>query len=147
MPPRSPAIDRFWSKVNKDGPVPTHRPDLGACWLWLAATDGRGYGAFSDDNRRVVKAYAWAWVQEHGAVPDGLELDHVCRVKACVRPSHMEPVTHGENVRRGRLARTHCGRGHDLANARIRPRDGARICRECAREDDAAWRERNRGTA
>lgn len=129
-----------------DGPVPEFAPELGPCWLWTAAPDGKGYGAFSDTGRVVVKAHIWAWEAEHGPTPDGLELDHLCRVKLCVRPSHLEAVTHGENVSRARKARTRCRRGHDLtdpANVRIRQRDGARICRACAREHDAAWRERN----
>lgn len=97
---------------------------------------------FGAQGRKVVKAYAWAWVQENGPVPEGLELDHLCLVKLCVRTSHLEPVTHGVNVSRARKARTTCRWGHDLADAAIRKRDGARLCRRCQREWNAAYRAR-----
>lgn len=144
MPPHSPAIERFWPKVNKNGPVPEHRPDLGPCWLWTAGTDQHGYGRFKGDDRKDGRAHRWAWVEEHGPIPDGLEPDHLCRVKGCVRTSHMELVTHGENISRARKARTKCRRGHDLADALIRQRDGARLCRQCKVEDQAAYRARRR---
>lgn len=144
MPATRPAAVRFAEKVNFDGPIPDYRPDLGPCHLWTAGTDSRGYGAFSAEGRKTVKAYAWAWEQEHGPVPVGLELDHLCRVRLCVRTSHLEPVTHGENIRRGHKATTHCRRGHDLTDAPLRPRDGARLCRECAAIHRADYQERQR---
>jgi len=98
--------ERFWAKVNLNGPVPTVRPDLGPCWLWEAACrieDG-GYGAFWD-GKKTVRAHRWAYEQIIGPFPEGLQPDHLCRVSACINPFHLEPVTSGENTRRGIRAR------------------------------------------
>lgn len=127
--------DRFWPKVAK-----AEDPD--GCWLWTAAQDGNGYGAFwagtytEGGHPRVVKAYRWAWEDEHGPVPEGLELDHLCRVTLCVRPSHLEAVTHAENVARGRLGqpREVCPQGHLYAEHGFVDSAGARRCRPCHRD-------------
>ena len=99
--------ERFWSKVNKTGPVPAYRLDLGRCWLWTHYLDVNGYGKFHLSGRSIL-AHTWSYVSEFGAVPDGLELDHLCRARSCVRPTHLEAVTHAENVRRGAEARRSC---------------------------------------
>ena len=122
---------RFWSHVQK-------QPGDG-CWLWAGATNRGGYGRF--DAGQSSLAHCWAWIQEHGPVPEGLELDHRCRTPACVRPSHLEPVTHRENVLRGEspsavnARKTHCPRGHPLGgtNLAVDPQ-GHRRCRACKRE-------------
>ena len=109
------------------------------CWLWKGALL-EGYGVF---NWRGAKEKAHRAVYEllEGPIPEGLELDHLCRVTACVRPSHLEPVTHAENIRRGQspaaecARRTHCKHGHEFTEANTLPRsDGGRRCRTC---DDA----------
>jgi hypothetical protein len=86
---------RFWAKVEKtDG-----------CWLWRACIDYHGYGQFKLGGlTKLSHVIAWTW--ENGPVPDGLELDHLCRNALCVRPSHLEAVTHAENVRRGKASAT-----------------------------------------
>lgn len=89
-----PSAERFWEKVDT-GQHP------GDCWEWLAARNQDGYGIFGEANGSVL-AHRFAWEQEHGPVPEGLELDHRCFNRGCVRPSHLEPVTHAENVRRMR---------------------------------------------
>lgn len=82
--------DRFWARINKtDG-----------CWLWLGAVNNDGYGDVRR-NGRVEKAHRVAYELTRGAVPDGLELDHLCKTTRCVNPSHLEAVTHRENVLRG----------------------------------------------
>lgn len=103
---RAPVHERFWAKVDKNGPVPTYAPHLGNCWLWTGAKD-KGYGKFKIGARGTptVSAYCWSFEQVNGEVPAGLELDHLCRVPACVRPDHLEPVTHEENVLRAWKAR------------------------------------------
>lgn len=123
---------RFWPKVDKAGPD--------GCWLWTASLDTKGYGKFYD-GERIVTAYRWAWTNARGPVPEGLELDHLCRVRRCVNPDHLEPVTHAENRRRAR--KTHCLRGHalDEANTYIRP-NGYGACRECLRRHARATRAR-----
>src|SRR5579863_4334136 len=77
---------RFWSKVNKEGPIPHHRPELGPCWEWTAhLIDGYGYFNFNKRFLRVHKvSFVWEYEKE---VPDGLTLDHLCSNRKCVRPS------------------------------------------------------------
>ena len=122
--------ERFWSKVDL-------APN-GSCWLWMASIDDKGYGTFWW-NGAVRKAHRTAYVTLAAEVPDGLVLDHLCRVRRCVNPAHLEPVTVGENNRRGLKPyglRTECKRGHDItdpANVYVSP-DGRRSrCRICAR--------------
>lgn len=135
---------RFWSKVNKDGPVPDCRPDLGACWLWTS-TLSHGYGVIQTGtlaSPKMVLAHRMAWEMEHGCrIPDGNEPDHLCRVTACVNPAHLEPVTHRENMLRGNTfaareaAVTHCPQGHpyDEENTRYKNGGRKRDCRACDR--------------
>ena len=81
--------ERFWFKVNKTD----------TCWLWTGALRGDGYGKFHV-KRKWVYAHRFAYELLVGPIPDGLELDHLCRIRNCVRPSHLEPVTHQENMQR-----------------------------------------------
>lgn len=74
------------------------------CWIWQLSTVGAGYGRFQVDGKKHL-AHRWHYEQVHGQIPDGLELDHLCRQYRCVNPDHLEPVTHIENVRRGWAAR------------------------------------------
>lgn len=120
----------FWSKVNKTE----------GCWNWTGSR-GDGYGRFGDNAAKVrngyssVLAYRIAWEDENGPVPDGLELDHTCNNRACVRPSHLEPVTHEENCRRATERRTVCRNGHsytELNRVTQYDKKGDR-CLECRR--------------
>jgi hypothetical protein len=142
--------ERFATKVDHDGPTPQHRPDLGPCWVWTSSLNQSGYGQlYVGGGRHMYLAHKWAWEQEHGPVPDGLELDHLCRHRDCVRPSHLEAVTHAENLRRGTspsalvAGRDACGRGHPYTpeSTYIGAR-GARYCRVCKRERDRAYYQR-----
>ena len=94
--------ERYWIKVDKDGPIPEHRPELGPCHLWTGAqtTLDDGWGRFWPTPGRPVLAHRFAYELEIGPIPDGLEPDHLCRVRLCVRVSHLELVTHRENVLR-----------------------------------------------
>lgn len=69
------------------------------CWIWLRARSSKGYGRCGGPGTQFV--HRRFYEKACGAVPEGLELDHLCRVRACVNPDHMEPVTHAENIRRG----------------------------------------------
>ena len=103
--------ERFWEKVMKTD----------TCWLWTAGRDSAGYGIFRTGGRaNVSKAHRVAYVLAKGPVPAGLDLDHLCRVRRCVNPDHLEPVTRKENILRGvgigaiNARKIHCLRGHVL---------------------------------
>lgn len=98
------------------------------CWIDQGKPNNKGYPSSS----RHVKS----WEAEHGPVPEGLELDHLCRVRMCVRPSHMEAVTRAENCRRRTAAlKSTCPDGHPYDGTDHR---GHRICVECRRRADRA---------
>lgn len=147
-----PPEERFWSKVDKDGPIPAHRPDLGQCWVWTGGLMS-GYGAFWLDGRNVeahIVSYTW----ECGEIAEGQERDHLCRNRACVRPGHLEAVDHWTNVARGisphglNAAKDRCRNGHEFTavNTRINSK-GARVCVTCANEACRRWWAKNRATA
>ncbi len=118
------------------------------CWLWLGKVADTGYGKASLAGREVY-AHRLFYETHVGPILPGLTLDHLCRVRLCVNPAHMEPVTRAQNVLRGdglaaRNARkTHCKRGHplDQANTYV-ARTGWRKCRACLREWQRAFRRR-----
>ena len=89
------------------------------CWIWESALDRHGYGVFRV-RPRTVRAYRWAYDQKYGIVPEGLELDHLCRVTFCVNPDHLEAVPHRINIIRGgspaaaAFRKTSCSHGHSL---------------------------------
>lgn len=91
--------ERFWKKVNKNGPTPEHDPSLGPCWNWTAATNGHGYGRFWVDGR-LVQAHRYALGLTAKHTEGSPEPDHLCRNRACVRPKHLEVVTRRTNLRR-----------------------------------------------
>lgn len=131
-------IDKFMARVDK-------RAD--GCWLWTGGTNASGYGRFALGHRGIEQAHRWSYEHHIGPIPDGLQIDHLCRVHGCVNPAHMEPVTGRENVRRGETlpaanaVKTHCPRGHtyDDANTYVSGR-GERTCRTCRRDAARARR-------
>lgn len=134
-------ISKFWSLVDKQD---------GACWLWTGYITEKGYGRheFGGTKWRVHRL---SYELVNGAVPKGLVLDHLCRVRNCVNPEHLEAVTHKENTLRGNgisainSRATSCPRGHayDEANTYICPR-GRRECRACRKDSSLRWRNRAR---
>ncbi|TBO59025.1 HNH endonuclease [Streptomyces kasugaensis] len=149
---RQTSAQRFAAKVNPRGPLALIRGVLGPCYLWTGAQSEKGYGAFRDG--RTVRAHRYAYEQAHGPIPAGLDVDHRCRRRACVRPSHLRAITHRENILASsnhvarRAAVTHCpaGNPYDDANT-YRARNGTRKCHACKnaaqRAARAAIRERH----
>jgi len=127
MQPRS-IVDRFMQKV-----IVT--PD---CWAWSGGLSSQGYARLG----RGMYAHRISYEIYVGPIPDGTELDHLCRNRGCVNPDHLEAVSHRENVRRGIAGqqgreKTHCPQGHpyDLQNTYRRPdRPNTRDCRTCMSE-------------
>ena len=123
---------RFWSKVNKTD----------TCWNWKGGQNHNGYGLFQL-NGKLWLAHRVSYEWSKGPIPEGLEIDHICRNPSCINPNHLEAVTHLENIRRGETGKktgeknrqkTHCPQGHlyNEENTYIRT-NGGRNCRECHR--------------
>ena len=132
--------ERFWSQVKFTD----------TCWLWTGSAGGKGgaYGEFRFCGLRV-QAHRWAYEFCVGPIPEGLQIDHLCRVRLCVNSDHLEPVSLRVNVLRGnglpaRNARkTHCSKGHEFNETNTSPvPTGGRRCRTCNREYTRKWRER-----
>ena len=119
--------NRFWSKVHKE--------PMTGCWLWTGSS-GQGYGNYWH-NGSSRRAHRVLYEDINGPLQAGLELDHLCRVRGCVNPEHLEPVTHRENIIRGEASsywtsRTRCPQGHEYSkdNTYIGNK-GERQCRQC----------------
>jgi len=123
------------------------------CWIWTACVNRDGYGKISVSGRDRV-AHRVAYELLVGPIPDGMQLDHLCRTLACVNPEHLEPVTPGENQRRGYAARgpvSHCKNGHeftpDNTYSRQRNEGLVRECRQCHSERERDRRRRRKEQA
>lgn len=127
--------ERFWSKVDASGP----------CWLWTASINEGGYGRYcvSKVGRRSMLAYAHrhSWTIMVGEIPQGMQLDHLCKVRNCVNPDHLEVVAPKVNARRARgtgvhnKTKTHCPSGHEYNEentiVQVRGTWTMRSCRTC----------------
>lgn len=132
---RSDPIERFSTK---------YKVDSKGCWVWQEGKIRTGYGIFWDGEKRIL-AYRWTYLTFIGNIPTGLELDHLCRNRACCNPKHLEPVTRSENGRRGLTGHhrwaeailiTHCPNGHEYNSTNTIVRDTkyggkSRTCRKC----------------
>lgn len=127
-----PVLERLLEKVSV--------PKSGGCWLWTGHVNNRGYGRIGV-GFDVKYAHRVSYELSKGRIPDGLQLDHLCRVRRCINPQHLEPVTNRENGYRGESVcsknkrKTHCPQGHpyDLSNTYVRP-SGHRECRMCIKK-------------
>lgn len=126
-------LERFSANVNRDGPIPECRPDLGPCWQWTGALNSWGYSAFWHDGA-TAGAHRAAYKMFVGPIPESYEIDHLCFNIICVNPGHLEAVTRSVNMRRRRRP-THCKNGHpfDETNTR-RTKQGWMQCRICRNE-------------
>lgn len=112
------------------------------CWLWQRRIGNRGYGVMTANGKASQLAHRVSYAAFVGPIPEGLVIDHLCRVRSCVNPAHLEPVTQKANVLRSPIApaaintsKTHCPQGHlyDAANTYVQAA-GSRVCRTCHRE-------------
>jgi hypothetical protein len=124
---------------------------MSGCWIWLACLASNGYGRFGVGTAKHIPAHRFSFEHKHGPVPPGLELDHECRVKACVNPDHVAPVTHAENMARAVMPdrrKQFCAKGHELSIT-SRPHGRGRRCSICHnnREKAAYHRRKNASKA
>jgi len=143
-PIKRPDIDRFTEKVKKLD---------NECHEWTGGKTSGGYGVFTavmeQMEQKKEMAHRWAYEYYVGQIPDGLDIDHLCRNRVCVNPDHLEPVTRAENIRRATALKTRCPQGHEYTeeNTYVRPGTTHRKCRQCMRERDRARRPRRRSSA
>jgi hypothetical protein len=127
-----PLLDRVLEKVAIGDRVDD-------CWEWTGRTSASGYGVVAIGHTEKRRAHRVMYELVVGPIPEGLQIDHLCRVRNCVNPDHLEPVTHAENLLRGMSPamvahRTGiCQRGHSLEDAITKP-NGWRNCRTCDNE-------------
>lgn len=134
--------ERFWNQVT---PCP-----MSGCWLWFGYTAPSGYGRISL-GLKPRQAHRVSYAALVGPIPDGLHIDHLCRVRCCVNPAHLEPVTSAENTRRGEAGinntrKTHCPQGHAYEGDNLffmanEFRGGkSRACRTCKNVNNSMYR-------
>lgn len=123
------------------------------CWLWTGAQTSDGYGRFTLNNR-TVGVHRLTYELLVGPIPEGMQLDHLCRVPQCCNPAHLEPVTPRLNTHRSPIApaalnarKSHCPYGHPYDGPNLILKSGHRVCRECKRRQGRESEARRRARA
>lgn len=132
---------RFLAKVEKTA----------TCWNWIGCRRPRGYGMLNIGGK-IRSAHRVAYEMYVGPIPAGREIDHLCRNTSCVKPEHLEAVTHKENVLRGvslaagHAKQTHCDRGHEFDEGNTLFYDGGRRrCRKCTTRRNLGYYHKYKG--
>ena len=122
---------------------------LTGCWIWKGGEKHSFYGYFKIKGKSK-RAHRVSYEHWNGKIPEGLEIDHLCRVRRCVNPQHLEAVTHLENMRRAIMSKgnqytdkTHCKRGHEFNEKNTNYSNNKRNCRVCHKIRCRGYRERN----
>ena len=147
--PRPSLEESFWQRANKKSEF--------ECWLWSGGKNDDGYGVL-----RGRTMHRYSYELHKGPIPAGLEIDHLCSVRNCVNPAHLEAVSHQENIRRSwdrgncesrrnrlgkwQLSKTHCSNGHEYSreNVVLDSTSGARRCRICEKAKSARYMAKKR---
>jgi hypothetical protein len=125
-----------WVRVDPD--------DVDSHWEWTGPLDSDGYGIFQLPSGNV-RAHRWIYDLWHEGIPGALDIDHLCRMRNCVNPKHLEAVTNDENQRRKAAAKIACVQGHLYVDGSFRiDKDGARRCKICDAEKAARYRARRK---
>lgn len=125
-------LDRFESKY-------TPEPNTG-CWLWTGLLKRDGYARF--DSHRT--AHRMSFLHWNGQIPEGKEIDHICRMRCCVNPAHLQAITHRENIAKSRgwefnTKKTHCPKGHPYSGENLYMFGTNRQCNICRRARSLAF--------
>ena len=129
--------ERFWSKVDKTD----------SCWIWVGGRMSAGYGTFTSFGRNILP-HRYSYKLFKGDIPEGKQIDHLCRNTICVNPNHLEAVTQKENLLRGvgicaqNSRKTHCIHGHEFTKENTRFITLGRQCKECCKNNDLKRRKK-----
>lgn len=133
-------LERFWDKVEV-------QPN--GCWLWKGTKDKDGYGKFTI-KYVTIRSHRFAYEVNKGQIPEGMQIDHLCRNHDCVNPDHMEVVSPRENTLRGdglaavNSKKTHCPKGHEYTSNNTYFWKGERYCKECVRTSSREYQRQKR---